>query len=57
MNTYTIYSSQLVYFKKTVQAENEEQADSIAFAYDPNNDWDECDYGEWLVEKIEKEEV
>ena len=57
MNTYTIYASQLVYFKKTVQAENEEQADSIAFAYDPNNDWEEWDFGEWLVEKIEKEEV
>lgn len=55
MKTYTIYASQVVYFKKTVKAESEEQADDLAFKYDPENDWEEYDYGEWLNEKIEEE--
>jgi hypothetical protein len=55
MKTYTIYASQTIYFKKTVQAESEEQADDLAFQYDPENDWEEYDYGEWLNEKIEEE--
>lgn len=55
MKTYTIYASQTIYFKKTVKAESEEQADDLAFTYDPENDWEEYDYGEWLNEKIEEE--
>lgn len=55
MKTYTIYASQTIYFKKTVKAESEEQADDLAFQYDPENDWEEYDYGEWLNEKIEEE--
>lgn len=57
MKTYTIYASQTIYFKKTVKAESEEQADDLAFKYDPENDWEEYDYGEWLNEKIEEEAV
>jgi hypothetical protein len=55
MKTYTVYTSQLVYFEKTVQAESAEQAEEIAFESSNNSgnwsDWVEVDYGEWLIEE------
>lgn len=54
MKTYTIYASQLIYFKKEVQANSEEEADELAFK-NTGNDWEEYDYGEWLTEEIREE--
>jgi hypothetical protein len=56
MKTYTIYASQVIYFKKEVQANSKEEADALAFEYSEDNDWQEYNYGEWLTDEITEEE-
>ena len=53
MKTYTIYASQLIHFKKEVQANSKEEAEELSFKQ-TENDWEEFDYGEWLTESIEE---
>ncbi len=59
MKTYTVYASQLVFFKKVVKAESAEQAEDLAFDSSNNSgdwtDWVEYDYGEWLIEDTQEE--
>lgn len=53
MKTYTIYASQVIYFKKEVQANSEEEALELSFKHTAD-DWEEYDYGEWLTDKVEE---
>jgi hypothetical protein len=57
MKTYTIYASQVIYFKKEVQANSKEEADALAFEYSEDNEWQEYNYGEWLTDEIIEEEI
>jgi hypothetical protein len=56
MKNYTIYASQVIYFKKEVQANSKEEADALSFEYSEDNDWQEYNYGEWLTDEITEEE-
>jgi hypothetical protein len=44
MKTYTIYASQVIYFKKEVQANSKEEADALAFEYSEDNYWELVDW-------------
>ena len=56
LKTYKVTASQLVYYTKVIEAESEEQAEELAWEYDSGNGWQEFDYGEWQLEKIELNE-
>lgn len=53
MKTYAVYASQLVYWRKEVQANSQEEAEAIAFDQS-NNEWEEFDYGEWLIDAVDE---
>ena len=51
---YLVTASQLVYSTKVIEAENEEQAEELAWEYDEGNGWREAQYGDWQLESIEE---
>ncbi len=51
---YLVTASQLVYSTKVIEAEDEEQAEELAWEYDEGNGWHEAQYGDWQLESIEE---
>jgi hypothetical protein len=50
MKKYSVYASQLVIYKKEVEANSEEEAQEKAWE-DDSLDWNWWDYGDWQLEK------
>lgn len=53
MKTYQVIASQLVFYKKNIEAKDEKEAEEIAFELS-GFDWKEVDFGEWQIEKVEE---
>jgi hypothetical protein len=52
MKKYKVFSSQIVYHYIEIEAENEEEAQEIAFNDSDNWQWFDC--GNWQIETIEE---
>jgi hypothetical protein len=54
MKTYTVIASQLVYYRKTIEANSPEEAENLAWDEDCGDDWKDHAYGEWNLEDIKE---
>lgn len=54
MKTFTVIASQLIFYKKTIAAESEEEAERIAIEDDTGQNWKEFHYGDWQLEEIKE---
>jgi hypothetical protein len=56
MKKYRVYASQIVFYEKEVQANSIDEANEIAWQ-SHDNDWTECQYGDWAIETDNTMEV
>ena len=54
MKTYTVIASQLVFYRKIVQANSEQEAQDLAWEDDSGDDWKDISYGDWDIEDVQE---
>ena len=52
MAKYTVIASQLVFYRKEVEADSMEDAEEKAWEDDNGTDWKEYAYGDWELEDV-----
>ena len=52
MKKYTVIASQLVFYRKEVEADSMEDAEEKAWEDDNGTDWKEYAYGDWELEDV-----
>lgn len=54
MKSFQIIASQLVYYKKTVQANTKEEAEKLAWEDDSGEVWTDVSFGDWQLEDVQE---
>ena len=57
MKKYTVIASQLVFYRKEVEADSKEDAEEKAWEDDNGDDWKDFQYGDWEIEDVILDEV